>query len=59
MNSLDKFMGKIVIGAKTLAESLFSPNFALPSSILRPKIYINHIIYLLLQELIINQLVRE
>ena len=47
-------MEKIVIGAKTLAESLFSPIFTLPSVILRPKIHTNHIIYLLLEKLIIN-----
>ena len=52
-------MGKIVIGAKTSAEFLFSPNFALLNVILRPKIHRNHIIYLLLEELIINQLVKE
>ena len=35
------------------------PIFTLPSVILRPKIQTNHIIYLLLEELIINQPVRE
>ena len=38
-------MRKIVIGAKTSAESIFSSIFALLSVILRPKIHINHIIY--------------
>ena len=52
-------MRKIVIGAKTSAESLLSPIFALLSVILRSKMHINHIIYLLLEELIINQPVRE
>ena len=48
-------MRKIVIGAKTLAESLFSPIFALMSVILIPKIHSNHITNLLLEDLIINQ----
>ena len=52
-------MGKIVIGAQTSAESLFSPNFVLSNVILRPKIHTNHIVYILLEELIINQPVRE
>ena len=52
-------MGKIVIGAKTLAESLISSIFPLPSVILRPKISTNHIIYLFLEKLIINQPMRE
>ena len=52
-------MGKIVIGAKTSAESLFSHILALSNVILRPKIHTNHIIYILLEELIINQPVRE
>ena len=51
-------MGKIVIGAKTSAESLFSPIFVL-GVILRPKIHTNHIIYLLFKELIINQPVQH
>ena len=48
-------MGKIVTGAKTSAESLLFPIFILPSDNLRPKIHMNHIIYLLLKKLIINQ----
>ena len=42
---IHKLMVKIVIGAKTLAESLFLPMFALLSVILRPKIHTNHIMY--------------